>query len=172
MVSPPARRAGREGPPQRLSGADEIAAEGADHVALAIGSLPDEAGFQRALPHLAALPGIERGRVWSPEDVLAKRARLGDHVLVLDEGGSWRGAGTAWALAEAGHRVTLVTPDPMVGKGAAAQRRRPAAPRRLAALRRATAVESAIVDWLGNGGGAEVVSLLTGAASGSRPTTW
>jgi NADPH-dependent 2,4-dienoyl-CoA reductase/sulfur reductase-like enzyme len=84
---------------------------------------------------------------------------------VLDEGGNRRGAGTAWALAEAGHEVTLVTPDPLVGK----ELQRSAADlplrRRLAALGARFVLESAIAEWLGNGGGAEVVDLLTGAVS-------
>ena len=50
--------------------ADEIAAFGADHIALPTGSKPDPLGFQRAMTHLPTLPGIDRGRVWSPEDVL------------------------------------------------------------------------------------------------------
>ena len=40
-----------------------------------------------------------------------RAARPGPRVLVLDEGGNWRGCGTAWHLAEAGHAVTLVTPS-------------------------------------------------------------
>ena len=96
--------------------ADDIAAFGADHIALATGSLPDPMGLQRAMTHLPALPGLDRGRVWSPEDILTRRARPGKRVIVVDEGGNWRGAGTAWFLAEQGHAVTIVTPDPMVGK--------------------------------------------------------
>ena len=142
--------------------AEEIAAIGADHVALCTGSLPDKTGFQRAMTQHAALPGIERGRVWSPEDVLTKQARLGHRVIVLDEGGNWRGCGTAWHLAEAGHEVVLVTPDGMVGK----ELQRSAADyplrKRLAGLGVRFVVESAIAEWLGNGGGADVVSLLTG----------
>ncbi|MEJ2177568.1 MAG: hypothetical protein P8Y12_06380, partial [Gammaproteobacteria bacterium] len=41
---------------------------------------------------------------------------LGEHIIVLDEGGYWRGAGTAWKLAEEGYQVTIVTPNPLVGK--------------------------------------------------------
>lgn len=143
--------------------ADEIAGLNADHLALATGSLPDGAGFQRAMTHLPRLPGIDRGRVWSPEDILSHRARPGPRVIVYDEGGNWRGCGTAWALAEAGHKVTVVTPDALVGK----ELQRSAADfplrRRLAALNVKFVVESAIAEWLGNGGGAEVVNLLTGA---------
>ena len=86
-------------------------------------------------------------------------------MIVLDEGGNWRGAGTAWALAEAGHAVTLVTPDPLVGK----ELQRSAADlplrRRLAAQGVRFLPESAIAEWLGNGGGAEVLDLLTGSVT-------
>ena len=116
------------------------------------------------MTHLPALPGIERGRVWSPEDVLNRIARPGKRVIVLDEGGNWRGAGTAWFLAEQGHAVTIVTPDPMVGKEL--QRSAADVPlrRKLAALGVQFVVEAAVAEWLGNGGGAEVLDLLTGAS--------
>lgn len=39
----------------------------------------------------------------------------GGAVILYDEGGNWRGHGTAWALAERGHRVTIVTPEPFTG---------------------------------------------------------
>lgn len=142
--------------------AAEIADISADHVAIATGSLPDETGFQRAMTHLARLPGLDRGRVWSPEDILTRTARPGPRVIVLDEGGNWRGCGTAWWLAEAGHQVTMVTPDPLVGK----ELQRSAADfplrRRLAELGVRFVTDSAIAEWLGNGGGADVQSLLTG----------
>ena len=96
--------------------ADEVKEAGFDVVVLATGSLPAETGFVRALPHVIELPGIERGNVWSVEDVMAKAARPGSHVLLLDDAGNWRACGTAWHLLEQGHQVTLVTPDPMVGQ--------------------------------------------------------
>lgn len=142
--------------------AADIAGVAADHIAVCTGSQPDSARFQRAMTHLPRLPGIESGRVWSPEDILSRVARPGHRVIVLDEGGNWRGCGTAWWLAEQGHAVTIVTPDPMVGK----ELQRSAADfplrRRLAALGVGFVTETAIARWLGNGGGAEVVSLLTG----------
>ncbi|MEZ5798113.1 MAG: FAD-dependent oxidoreductase [Paracoccaceae bacterium] len=74
---------------------DEIAAHPADTVVLATGSLPDETGFQRWLPHEASLPGLENGHVHSPEAVLRREVRPGSEVIVYDEGSNWRGVGTA-----------------------------------------------------------------------------
>jgi 2,4-dienoyl-CoA reductase-like NADH-dependent reductase (Old Yellow Enzyme family)/thioredoxin reductase len=142
--------------------ADDVAGMGADHVILATGSLPAGTGFQKAIPHVPELPGLD-GNVWPVEDVMGRAARLGQRVIVLDEGGNWRGGGTAWHLAEAGHEVVIVTPQAMVGR----ELERSAADlplrRRLAALGVRFATESAITGW--QNGGAEVVDLLTGARS-------
>ena len=89
--------------------AEEAKAIGADVVIVATGSLPDGKAFQRAMPEHDALPGIERGNVASAEDVMARIARPGKRVIVLDETANWKGAGTALTLAEAGHEVTIVT---------------------------------------------------------------
>ncbi len=94
---------------------DEVRAFGADVVVLATGSLPAETGFQRELPLLDRLPGIERGNVWSVEDVMSRACRPGKRVVLLDDIGHWHGCGTAWHLAEQGHEVTLVTRHPLVG---------------------------------------------------------
>ncbi|MFD1807067.1 hypothetical protein ACFSHQ_02320 [Gemmobacter lanyuensis] len=83
---------------------------------LATGSLPDENARQRWLPSAPQLPGLENGNVWSPEEVLRREARLGDTVIVLDEGGNWRGVGTAWALAEQGKRWFWSRPTPLSAK--------------------------------------------------------
>jgi len=149
--------------------ADEIAAHPADVVVLATGSLPDEKAFQRWLPHLESLPGLEFGGVWSPEEVMRREARLGDAVIVYDEGSNWRGVGTAWALAEAGKSVTIVTPEAFVGKEIARTAADGAARRRLAKLGVVFKTEACIARWHGNG--ASVLNLLTGdeeviAASG------
>ena len=106
------------------------------------------------------LPGIEMGGVYSAEDVMARRALVGESVLLLDEGGNWKGCGTAWKLAEEGHAVTLVTPDPLVGK----ELQRTAADyplrKRLAELGVDFILESAITSW--NREGAEVFNFLNG----------
>ena len=96
--------------------AREVRDFGADVVILATGSQPTGEGYQRALPHFDRLPGIERGNVCSAEAVMARETRPGRRVVLLDEGANWKGAGTALALAEAGHQLTIVTPAGMVAK--------------------------------------------------------
>jgi 2,4-dienoyl-CoA reductase-like NADH-dependent reductase (Old Yellow Enzyme family)/thioredoxin reductase len=90
--------------------ADDIKAFGADEVIMATGSQPDGQGFQRFFPDRDRLPGIERGHVWSAEEVMSRQARLGKRVIVLDETANWKGGGTALHLAEVGHEVIVVTP--------------------------------------------------------------
>lgn len=89
---------------------------GAEVVVLATGSQPAGTGFQKWRPEAERLPGLEHGKVWPVEEVMARSARPGERVILLDEAGNWRGCGTAWHPAEQGHEVTLVTPDPMVGR--------------------------------------------------------
>jgi NADPH-dependent 2,4-dienoyl-CoA reductase/sulfur reductase-like enzyme len=89
--------------------ADEAKAIGADEIIVATGSLPDGKGFQRWMPEFDSLPGIERGNVWSTEDVMSRAARLGQRVILLDETANWKGTGTALHMAETGHQVTVVT---------------------------------------------------------------
>ncbi|MCA0434755.1 MAG: FAD-dependent oxidoreductase [Proteobacteria bacterium] len=89
--------------------ADEVKAFGADEVIIATGSLPDGKGFQRGMPHFDALPGHDRGHVWSAEDIMARRVTPGRRVIILDETANWKGGGTALWLAEQGHHVTIVT---------------------------------------------------------------
>ncbi len=140
---------------------DDIAAHPADTLILATGSLPDDTGFQRWQPHLPRLPGIDLGNVWAPEQVLRREARLGDSVVLYDEGGNWRGTGTAWAMAEQGKQVTIVTPDAFVGREIARTSADGAARRRLAQLGATFLTEHSLTAWHGNG--VTVKSLLTGA---------
>ena len=132
----------------------------ADTVILATGSLPDETGFQRWLPHIDRLPGIELGNVWSPEQVLRREARITDSVVLYDEGSNWRGTGTAWALAEQGKHVTIVTPEAFVGREIARTSADGAARRGLAKLGVKFLTEHCLVAWHGNG--VTVRNLLTG----------
>lgn len=139
---------------------DDVAAHPADTVILATGSLPDPDARQRWMPEEPRLPGLDFN-VWSPEDVIRREARLGDTVILYDEGGNWRGAGTAWLLAEQGKQVVLVTPDAFVGKEIA--RTAADGPLRRALAGRGVTVhaEHCIRRWHGNG--ATLRNLLTGA---------
>jgi 2,4-dienoyl-CoA reductase-like NADH-dependent reductase (Old Yellow Enzyme family) len=149
--------------------ADEIAAFGADHVLLATGSLPAGTGFQKALPHVPLLPGIETGTVWSVEDVMGGAARLGQDVVVLDEGGNWRGCGTAWKLAADGHRVVIVTPDALVGKELQRSAADVGLRQTLRGLGVDFATESVITNW--DTAGATLRSLLDGGLRQLRADT-
>ena len=139
--------------------AHDIEREGSDHVIIATGSLPPEGAFQRALPQFDRIPG--GGPALSAEAVMAREARPGKRVIVLDDGGNWKGCGTAWKLAEDGHAVTIVTPDALVGKEL--QRMAVDLPlrRALARLGVAFVTESAVVRW--DGKLATIASLLDGS---------
>ena len=107
-----AARRGRRRPPT-------IAAFGADEVVVATGARPARAGFQRALPMVDRLRGVDEADVVAIHDVLdgTATAHIGRRVLVLDDLNDWRGLGTALALAEAGHETTIVTAAPVVAGG-------------------------------------------------------
>lgn len=140
---------------------DDIVAHEAGAVILATGSLSPETGFQKALPHFDVMPGWERGNTCSVEAVMARQVRPGRRVLLLDESGGWRGCGTAWKLAAEGHQVTLLTPDPMVGREL--QRMAADLPLRKALARLGVrfVVEHSVLEW--HGDGATVVSHLDDA---------
>ena len=46
---------------------------------------------------------------------MSNNVRAGTRVVIVDDVGDWRGTGTAWHLAERGHRVTIVSSWPMIG---------------------------------------------------------
>ncbi|MFS8114270.1 FAD-dependent oxidoreductase [Rhizobium jaguaris] len=131
--------------------AEEVDASQLDVVIVATGSYPSETGFQKALPTVETMPGIEKGGVFTVEAVMAKQVRPGRRVILLDEGGGWRGCGTAWKLAEDGHLVTIVTPDPFIGKEL--QRTAADVPMRqiLSRLGVQWIPEMSVAEWHGNG---------------------
>ncbi len=139
---------------------EDIPAYGADAVVLATGSLPAGTGFQRALPHVERLPGIDAGNVWAVEDVMARSARPGRRVIVLDDIGHWHGAGTAWHLAEQGHAVTIVTRFAMAAWELVRTATDWPLRRKLAQLGVATVGDAAITAW--HGDGADIVDLRSG----------
>jgi 2,4-dienoyl-CoA reductase-like NADH-dependent reductase (Old Yellow Enzyme family) len=101
----------------REATADDVEAFGADEVVMATGARPARAGFQRALPMVDRLPGVDDGTVVAIHDVLEGTATVGHRVLVLDDLNDWRGLGTAVALVEAGHETTIVTSAAVVAGG-------------------------------------------------------
>lgn len=129
-------------------------------VVVATGSQPAGTGFQRPLAPLDGIVGIDRPGVCTVEDVMARQARPGHRVVLVDDSGDWRGAGTAWHLAERGHLVTIVTAHPMVGF----HLQRTSADGRLRATLRDLGVgwrtESVVTEW--TGAGAVVRDLLDG----------
>jgi 2,4-dienoyl-CoA reductase-like NADH-dependent reductase (Old Yellow Enzyme family)/thioredoxin reductase len=139
----------------------DVAAFEADEVIVATGSQPDGKGFQRAVPEFDALPGIERGNVFSAEDVMSRAARLGKRIIVLDETANWKGGGTALHLAEAGHALTIVTPAASVMFEMARTAADGILRMRLRALGVRIVTEAAMLEWHGDGatvrpfGGAE-----------------
>ncbi|WP_231575860.1 FAD-dependent oxidoreductase [Pseudorhodobacter ferrugineus] len=133
----------------------------ADHTIIATGSQPDPSGRQRWNPAHPTLLGLENGNVWSPEDVLRREAKLGDTVVVYDEGGNWRGVGTSWHLAEMGKAVIHVTPDAFAGKEIARTSADMPARQRLARAGARLITEHCIARWHGNG--ITLRSFLTGA---------
>ena len=132
----------------------------ADEVILATGSIPDGLARQRWLPAEGQLPGLDNGNVWSSEDVIRGQATPGKQVIVLDEGGNWRGTGTAWYLADKGHQVTIVTPDAYIGKELTRTTADHKIRSNLSKAGTRFMVESVIEQWHGNG--ADVRSLLNG----------
>ncbi|TNF89749.1 MAG: FAD-dependent oxidoreductase, partial [Gammaproteobacteria bacterium] len=139
---------------------NDIVEFGADEVILATGSMPDGLARQRWLPEAEQLPGLENGQVYTCEEVLREQAELGESVIVIDEGGNWRGTGTAWYLADKGQLVTIVTPDELIGKELY---RTTVDSKVRAALKKlgvSFMVESVVTHW--HGDRAEVQSLLDG----------
>ena len=106
---------------------EEIEDFDADVVVLATGSQPAGNGWQRGLPTVDRLPGVDRPNVFPVEDVMSRSARLGHRVIVLDDTGTWRGGGTAWHLAAAGTRGHHRDPGPLRGARDRAHLRRLAA---------------------------------------------
>lgn len=140
--------------------ADEVLAFGADEVVMATGSQPSGTGFQRFLPLVERMPGVDLPNVGSVDDVLDNRLQVGHRVVVVDDFGDWRGGGTAWHLAEKGHEVVVVTSHPKVGQTVERTSGDGRLRANLARLGTTWHTESAVTEWTGTG--ATVRNLLDG----------
>ncbi len=142
---------------------EDVEGFGADVVILATGSLPSPTGWQRGLPTRDILPGIELDNVWHAEDVMNRSADLGKRVILLDDVGTWKGAGTALYMAEAGHEVRIVTSSPVVGREIVRTAADIPLRERLRKLGATFHCESAVDQW--HNGNATIIDLLNGERS-------
>lgn len=138
----------------------EVRAFGAEVVVLATGSQPAETGYQRYMPGTDRLPGVDRGAVFSVEDVMTRAARLGKNILLLDDTGTWRGAGTAWHLAENGYKVSLLTPDAYVARELTRTAADTPLREKLGRLGATFITDSVVREWYGDA--ARIYSFVTG----------
>lgn len=144
-------------------GADEVAAADAETVIVATGSRPPRTGFQRSLPMVDRLPGVDTADVFAIHDVLDGSAVPGHRVLVLDDLGDWRGLGTAVYLAEHGHDVTILTAAPVVAGGLAHSAADGPLRSRFAAVGGRSITSACVLGW--RDGVAHLRSLLAGDLS-------
>ena len=134
---------------------------GADAVVLSTGSQPTRTGFQRALPHVDALPGVEQENVCSVNDVLEGAARPGKRVLLLDDlNGWWPASGTVLHLAEQGHDVTVVTASDKPAEALDVSHLGPSTRERFAKLGVEVVCSHALTRWAGTT--ATIANLYTG----------
>lgn len=140
--------------------AEDVKGYQAEVVILATGSQPSESGYQRFLPGRDSLPGLECGNVCSVEDVMSRTVQLNGRVLLLDDTGTWRGAGTAWYLAERGCQVCLLTPDAYVARELTRTSADIPLREKLGKLGVEFITDSVLMEW--RGGAATIRSFLTG----------
>ena len=145
------------------AGPDEVDAAGADEVVVATGSRSPRTGFQRALPLVDRLPGVDAADVFAIHDVLDGSAVPGRRVLVLDDLGDWRGLGTAVDLAERGHEVTILTAAPVIAGGLFHSAADGPLRRRFAAAGGRSITSACVLGW--RDGVAHLRSLLAGELS-------
>ncbi len=94
-------------------GADDILEFGADHIALATGSIWRRDGVGRAVRE--PLTGANAERSFSPDDIMDGRRPPKGSVVVFDDDHYYMGSVMADLLAGEGYQVTLVTPGLCVG---------------------------------------------------------
>ena len=141
--------------------ADDVREFGADAVVLSTGSRPTRTGFQRALPHVDALPGAGQENVCTVHDVLEGSVRPGARVLLLDDiNGWWPASGTALHLAEQGHRVSVVTASEKAAEALDLSHLGPSTRERFAKAGVTVICAHGLTRWAGNT--ATIVNLYTG----------
>jgi hypothetical protein len=127
--------------------ADGVRDFAADAVIMATGSRPARDGYQRSMPDVERLPGVEEESVLSIDDVLSGTPVPGPRVLLLDESDDWKGAGTALYMAERGLRVSFLTKGVLVAKGLIPTKTHKALRKRFKTLEVEEIAQSALVSW-------------------------
>jgi len=89
-------------------------ANGAEAVVVATGCRPKRTFFSPLRLQEIDIPGADGPNVLTAWDVLGG-AETGARVVVIDQDGHWRAAGTAEFLADRGCQVTVLTSLPSVG---------------------------------------------------------
>lgn len=95
--------------------AQELLSSDAEAVVIATGCRPTRTFFSPLRLEEVQVPGADQPNVLTAWDVLADGAPQGQRVVVVDQDGHWRAAGTAEFLADRGKEVTVVTPFITVG---------------------------------------------------------
>jgi mycofactocin system FadH/OYE family oxidoreductase 2 len=95
---------------------EELRALEPDHVIVATGSAPGPDIVGNIARGQFETPGLDRDHVINVWDVLEHSVRVGDRVVVADDGeGTWKAISLALQLSERGHDVHFVTPLAYVG---------------------------------------------------------
>jgi hypothetical protein len=149
--------------------AGAVGGAGADHVIVATGAAPANAGFQRARRAVDRLPGVPGRHATAIEHVLDGSAVPAGRVALVDDVGDWRGIGTAMFLQERGCQVTLVTAAPTVAAGLFHSAADEPARQRFARAGGELAPHRVALGWAD--GGLDLRSTLTGAEE-RRPFDW
>jgi NADPH-dependent 2,4-dienoyl-CoA reductase/sulfur reductase-like enzyme len=91
--------------------AEAVRALHPDAVVVATGSTPHLLGYQNRRPDITEHEGIHQPNVLTCPDALMNDSRVGDRVLVVEDGESnWKVLSTAIYFASQGKKVELITP--------------------------------------------------------------
>ncbi len=88
--------------------AENVLEFGFERVVLATGATWRRDGYGRS--HWVPIPGVERAKVFTPDDIMADKLPPAGPVVVYDTEEFYLGGLLAEKLRKAGHEVTLVTP--------------------------------------------------------------
>ncbi len=136
---------------------------------LATGAVPARSGFQRALPMVDRMPGVDRANVAAIHDVLDGSLVPEGRVLLVDDLGDWRGIGTAMFMQERGCTVTIAAGAAVVANGLFHSAADVPARKRFARAGGVMRPFTVVAEW--STGTARLISTLTGDTA-DEPFDW